>query len=92
MSSALDKTCQSDPAAPTWLVKDMCELLSPFISLLFSNSLATGCFPQSLDRYTEKSGLDADELRNYKPCSSNLPLLSKLVQKLVQVRMQALTP
>jgi len=44
-SSALNKMCQSDPA-PTWLVKDMRELLSPFISLLFSKSLITGCFPQ----------------------------------------------
>lgn len=45
ISSALNKTCQLDPA-PTWLVKDMRGLLSPFISLLFSKSLATGCFPR----------------------------------------------
>ena len=45
IGSALNKTCQLDPA-PTWLVKDMRGLLSPFISLLFSKSLTTGCFPQ----------------------------------------------
>ena len=33
ISSAPNKTCQLDPA-PTWLVKDMIGLLSPFIVLL----------------------------------------------------------
>ena len=32
ISSAPNKTCELDPA-PTWLVKDMRGLLSPFISL-----------------------------------------------------------
>jgi len=44
ISSALCKSCQLDPA-PTWLVKEMRTLLSPFISLLFSKSLASGCYP-----------------------------------------------
>jgi len=34
-----------DPA-PTWLVKDMRGLLSPF-ALLFNKSLVTGCFPSA---------------------------------------------
>jgi len=37
----LNKSCQSDPA-PTWLVKDMCGLLAPFLSMLFNKSLTTG--------------------------------------------------
>ena len=41
IGSALNKPCQLDPA-PTWLVKDMRGLLSPFNSLLFSKSLTTG--------------------------------------------------
>ena len=40
ISTALCKSCQLDPA-PTWLVKEMRTLLSPFISLLFSKSLAS---------------------------------------------------
>jgi len=44
ISSAPNKTCQLDPA-PTWLVKDMIGLLSPFIALLVNKSLTTGCFP-----------------------------------------------
>jgi len=43
IGAALCKTCQLDPA-PTWLVKDMRGLLSPFMALLFNKSLATGCF------------------------------------------------
>ena len=39
IDSASCKTCQLDPA-PTWLVKDMSEQLSPFIALLFNKSLA----------------------------------------------------
>ena len=92
IGSALNKTCQLDPA-PTWLVKDMRGLLSPFISMLFNKSFSTGCFPQDFKEAVvrpllKKSGLDASELRNYRPVS-NLPLLSKLLEKVVQVRVQA---
>ena len=44
IGSALCKTCQLDPA-PTWLVKDVRGLLSPFLALLFNRSLVDGCFP-----------------------------------------------
>jgi len=92
ISAALNKTCQLDPA-PTWLVKDMRRLLSPFISLLFSKSLTTGCFPQQFKEAVvrpllEKTGPDTSELKNYRPIS-NLPFLSKLLQKVVQVCIQA---
>ena len=91
LGAALNKTCQLDPA-PTWLVKDMRRLLSPFISLLFSKSLTTGCFPQEFKEAVvrlllKKTGLDASELKNYRPVS-NLPFLSNLLEKVVQVRIQ----
>ena len=35
---------------PTWLVKDMKALLSPFIKLLCNKSLAVGCFPSDFKR------------------------------------------
>jgi len=44
IGSALNKTCQLDPV-PTWLVKDVGQLLSPFIALLSNKSLASGIFP-----------------------------------------------
>jgi len=73
-SLALNKTCQLDPAPITWwLVKDMRRLLSPFISLLFSKSLTTGCFPQEFKEAVvrlllKKTGLDASELKMYRTC------------------------
>jgi len=44
IDSAPIRTCQLDPV-PTWLVKDMRSLLSPFVALLFNASLVSGCFP-----------------------------------------------
>jgi len=92
IGSALNKTCQLDPA-PTWLVKDMHRLLSPFMSFLFSKSLSTRCFPQEFKEAVvwlllKKSGLNAIELMNYR-LVSNLPFLSKLLEKVVQVQIQA---
>jgi len=67
ISSALCKSCQLDPAQ-TWLVKEMRTLLSPFISLLFSKSFASGCYP-SLSKEAvvrpllKKHRLDASEMK-----------------------------
>jgi len=89
--SALNKTCQLDPT-PSWLVKDMCDLL-PFLTSLFNKSLDTGCFltefKQAVVRpLLKKNGLD-DELKNFRPVS-NLSFISKLLEKIVQTRIQAL--
>ena len=52
ISCAPNKTCQLDPI-PTWLVKDMSELLSPCIALLVDKSLTcTGCFPAEFKEAT----------------------------------------
>jgi len=44
IGSALNKTCQLDPVLP-WLVKEVGQLLSLFIALLFNKPLASGIFP-----------------------------------------------
>ena len=90
--SALNKTCQLDPA-PSWLVKDMCDLLSPFVTSLFNKSLDTGCFPTEFKQAVvrpllQKNGLDDNELKNFRPVS-NLSFISKLLEKIVQTRIQA---
>jgi len=92
IGSALNKTCQLDPA-PTWLVKDMRGLMSPFVALLFSKSLKTGCFLAAfklavIRPLLKKSGLDPCQPENYRPVS-NLPFLSKLLERVVQIRLQA---
>ena len=82
IGTALCKTCQLDPA-PTWLVKDMHGLLSPFIALLFNKSLATGCFPSVYKNAVVRPllknvELDDSQLKNYRQLS-NLPFLSQVV-------------
>ena len=78
-SSSPCKTCQLDPV-PTWLVKDMNALMSPFITLLFNRSLAAGYFPSEFKQAVvrpllKKNGLDTSQMKNYRPVS-NLSFLS----------------
>jgi len=93
ISASPNKTCQLDPV-PTWLVKEMRELLAPLITLLFNRSLVTECFPSEFKHaivrtLLKKSGLDASDLKNYRPVS-NLSFLSKLLERVVQKRLQAI--
>ena len=83
-----NKTCQLDPAS-TWLVKDMIGLLSPFIALLINKSLTTGCFPTEFKEaivrpLLKRGGFDLTDLKNCRPVS-NLPFLSKLLERVVQL-------
>ena len=85
------KTCSLDPI-PTWLVKEMRGLLSPFISLLFQKSLFTGLFPTEFKEaivrpLLKKSGLDSTQKKNYRPVS-NLSFLSKLLERVAQARLE----
>jgi len=87
IGSSLCKSCQLD-TAPTWLVKEMRELLSPFISLLFNKSLASCCYPSEFKKAVvrpllKKHGLDVSQMKNYRPVS-NLPFLSKLLERIAQ--------
>jgi len=91
IKSALNKTCQLDPA-PSWLVKNMCDL-SPFLTLLFNKSLDTGCFPMEFMQAVvrpllEENGLDDSKLKNFRPVS-NLSFISKLLEKIVKMHIQA---
>ena len=81
-----NKTCSLDPA-PTWLVKDFSQLLSPFVTALFNKSLIQGHFPLSFRKaevtpILKKSTLDATIPENYRPVS-NLQFLSKLLERSV---------
>jgi len=68
-------------------------LLSPSIAVLFKLSLTTGCFPTEFKEAVvrprlKKTGLDANERKNYRPVS-NLSFLSKRLDRVVQTRLQA---
>ena len=92
ISAALCKTCQLDPA-PTWLVKDMRGLLSPYIDQLFNKLMGKGCFPSAFKNAVvilllKKVELDDNQLKNYRPVS-NLRFLSKLSEQVVQNSLQS---
>jgi len=68
-------------------------LLSPFISLLINKLLTAGCFAAAFKEASvrpllKKVGLDAGDQKNFRPVS-NLPFLSKLLERVVQARLQA---
>jgi len=71
MGAAPCKTCSLD-LIPTWLVKEICCVLSPSISLLFQKYLSTGLFPTEFKDATvrpllKKSGLDSTEKKKLPP-------------------------
>jgi len=68
-------------------------LFSPFISLLINKSLTTGCFPAAFKEalvrpLLKKVGLGAGDQKSFRPVS-NLSFLSKLLERVVQARLQA---
>jgi len=89
-----NKHCQLDPAS-TWLVKQHRQLLAPFIALQINTSLSTGSFPAQF-----KHAIVTPLLKKGSPYSSqlksswlvsDLPFLSKLLEKVVQKHAAALS-
>jgi hypothetical protein len=81
-----DKQCESDPL-PTRLLKDNVDVLAPFLVELFGRSLRHGVVPTALKAacitpLLKKPGLDSADVKSYRPIS-NLPVLSKLLERLV---------
>ena len=80
-----DKSSAADPL-PTTVLIQVIDLLSPFITKLFSRLLATGRFPAGFRlafiTLIVKPGLDAVDDSSYRPMS-NLSALSKLKKRLV---------
>jgi len=65
-----NKTCQLEPV-PMWLMKEVCGLLSPFITLLWNKSLTIDCFPSKFKQAVVRpllktSELDSSQLKNYR--------------------------
>ena len=80
-----DKSSAADPI-PTSLLKQVADLVAPFIVELFNRSLAAGHFPAAFKEAfvkptVKKSGLDATDVSSYRPIS-NLSVLSKLLERL----------
>uniref|UniRef100_A0A3B1KGG3 Reverse transcriptase domain-containing protein n=1 Tax=Astyanax mexicanus TaxID=7994 RepID=A0A3B1KGG3_ASTMX len=84
-------TCALDPF-PTALVKAHIPAIGPMITKVINQSLQAGHVPVSLKTVIirpllKKTTLDPDVLSNYRPIS-NLPFLSKVLEKVVATHLQ----
>jgi len=80
------KQSDLDPM-PTWLLKSYADVLAPFLTHLVNASLSTSHVPALMKTayitpLLKKPGSDVDAAENYRPVS-NLPMLSKLLERAV---------
>lgn len=90
ISSLALKGCDSS-SIPSYVYKSLSSVLSPIISNLFNQSVQLGVFPSCLKIARvvpiHKAG-SKELLNNYRPIST-LPLLSKIFEKLMIVRLNS---
>ena len=90
--TSASKSCISDPI-PTFLLKECLDELLPSITQIINTSLASASVPDVFKRAVvtpvlKKSTLDPDLLSNFRPVS-NLPYVSKLLEKIVSKRLHS---
>ena len=86
INSASAKSCELDPI-PTTLLYENLDILLPTITNIINTSLTSGIVPRDLKTAVVKPLLkkpspDINLLKNYRPIS-NLPFLSKILEKVV---------
>jgi len=81
--------CQSSAAdpLPTPILKEVADVVAPFVSELFNRSLYTGyfstCFKEAfITPVIKKPGLDAADANSYRPIW-NLSVISKLLERVI---------
>lgn len=84
------KYCDLDPIPTKIMLKCLPELL-PVLSYIVNGSLKSGSFPKKLKEALvrpslKKTNLDSECLSNYRPIS-NLPFLSKIIEKCVAIQL-----
>ena len=87
-----NKQFASDPI-PTWLLKMISEMILPFVKSMVNQSFSEGIVPKSwksakLTPLLKKPSLDHNVVSSYRPIS-NLPVLSKLSERLVLNRVMS---
>src|SRR5208282_6107276 len=80
------KSCALD-SIPTFMLKELIDVLLPFLTAMSNASILEGSLPQSqrhaiVTPLLKKSSLDPGELKNYRPVSK-LTFVSKIVEKLI---------
>jgi hypothetical protein len=88
--SSPSKSCPLDPI-PTALMKECLSVLLPHITRIMNLSLSSGIVPSSYKvarviPTLKRPTLDQNQMSNYRPVS-NLPFLSKILEKLVAARL-----
>ena len=83
--------CAIDPV-PTWFVKERQDILIKLMTKIVNMSFLKGVFPRSMKTalvklLIKKSSSDCNILNNYRPIS-NLPFLSKLIERAVAIRLK----
>ncbi|CAC5390086.1 unnamed protein product [Mytilus coruscus] len=89
--AAPTKSCELDPL-PTKLLKPCVDHLLPSITDIVNTSLSEQCVPLSFKQAVvrlllKKPSLDKEVLKNYRPIS-NLPFISKTLEKVVDSRLE----
>ena len=92
LSTSPSKSCCLDPI-PTWLLKRISAHIAPIICYLCNLSLSSGTFPPVLKHALvfpriKKPTLNPEVVNNYRPIS-NLPYISKLVERVVARRFKS---
>ena len=90
ITNSPNKSCDLDPI-PTRLLRQCLDHFVPLITAIINKSLATSvvpaCFKRAVVRpLLQRPGLDKEVLNNYRPVS-NLPYVSKLLEKVVKHRL-----
>lgn len=88
---APNKSCELDPV-PTWLLKEIAEKMSVPLCNIINKSFELSEIPSSLKQahirpLIKKPGLNAEDMANYRPVS-NLPFVSKLMEKIVASQLE----
>jgi len=91
ISKSPAKSCILDPV-PTVMIKQCIDDIVPVITAVINSSLHTGVFTSQFKRAVltpllKKTGLDPNELKNFRPVS-NLPFISKILEKVVLNQLQ----
>ena len=90
VGSMANKQSELDPL-PMWLLKSILEIIAPRITQIVNTSLSTATMPSSLKTAVirpilKDSTLDSNDYNNFRPVS-NLPILSKIIEKVVYNRL-----
>ncbi|CAC5422780.1 unnamed protein product [Mytilus coruscus] len=91
IQSAPSKHCELDPM-PTYLLKSCSNELLPVMTNIVNCSLSESLVPSSFEQaivrpLLKKPSLDREVFKNYRPVS-NLPFLSKVLEKVVSSRLE----